>query len=64
MVGRLPGNVPIRLAVRGGAAEGQGLGLGDQVGDQQVVVDGVGVVRPAKPMKSAGTTRVPWCSSW
>ena len=41
------------------APERQSLGLGNQVGDEQVMMFSVGVVRVAKPMKSAGTISVP-----
>ena len=64
-VGHELGRDALRLDLVGGLAEGQRLGLGEQVGHQQVVV-----VRPrastgpANPMKSQGTSVVPWWSSW
>ena len=64
VVGRLPANDAPRL-VGVVATERQRLGLGDQVGDEQVVVVAqCGWCGLAKPMKSAGTISVPWWSSW
>ena len=48
----------------GRLAERQRLGLGQEVGHQQVLVAAELVGRRAKPMKSAGISFVPWWISW
>ena len=52
--------------LRRGLAERERLRLREQVGDQQILVRAELVIglRAQKPMKSIGTSVVPWCSSW
>ena len=49
----------------GGLAERERLGLREEFAIEQIVVLVDGVVGVGtKPMKSHGTSVVPWCSSW
>ena len=78
VVGRLPGKVragdellvdALGAHLVGGLAEGQRLGLGEEVGQEQLVDVGArrrarAYAGRAKAMKSAGTSRVPWWMSW
>ena len=56
---------PLGAHLLGRLAEGERLGLGEDVGHQQVVVVAERVVATGmKPMKSQGISRVPWWISW
>ena len=44
-------------------AEGERLGLREQIGHQQIVVLGERAQRLQNPMKSQGISFVPWCIS-
>jgi hypothetical protein len=52
------------LDLLGGLAEGQRLGLGEDVGHQHVVVAAERVERLAEADEVAGDERVPWWMSW
>ena len=80
VVGRLPVNtragtiasaVPSAAHLVGGLAEREGLGLGEEVRQEQLVHVGArrlgvlsGYAGLANAMKSAGISRVPWWISW
>ena len=73
LVGRLPSATrngvwksgePSAFEFLGGLAEGQRLGLREQVGHQQVVLVGVVLNGWQKPRKSQGISFVPWWINW